>query len=283
MARRPRHRLGRHPEPACAARRPGQADRPARHRHRCGAVGSLRLLRPQRRRRRGRRCAAAGPRRRRAGACATHAGAGTRLGAQGRRPADDGARRPGGRRHAAGLRLRHQLPQQRRAHAGPAADRHRAGGGSGLRDGRPHVDAAVCLCRPAHHRARHGARAARQLAARRVGAAQQLRARELHRRAGHRRRCRPGGLPPAPPARRPRRRAAARHCRQGRLEAAHRAAAAAACRSTGRLAARAGRGLCPLHPQQVPRLRRRLGRLGGRRAGAQDHRRGACQPGGGGP
>jgi nicotinate dehydrogenase subunit B len=48
-----------------------------------------------------------------------------------------------GRRHADGLRLRHQLPEQRRAHAGPAADRHVCRRCAGLRDGRPHR-----RCRP---------------------------------------------------------------------------------------------------------------------------------------
>jgi nicotinate dehydrogenase subunit B len=209
----------------------------------------------------------------RAGARATHAGAGTRLGAQGRRPADDGARRPGRRRHAAGLRLRHQLPEQRRAHAGPAAHRHRAGGGAGLRDGRPHR-----RCRPMRmptsvtvHDMAPILRASwlRGVSALPNSFAHECYIDELAHAAGadpvayrlrHLTDARAASCCAPPPS----------------APAGSRTPSPAAAGPPRRLAARPGLGLCPLRAQQVPGLRRRLVGLGGRRGGAPGHRRGAC-------
>ena len=182
------------------------------------------------------------------------------------------------------LRLRDLLPVERRADAGAAAHAHHRAGGAGLRDGRPHRAPALRVRQPARQGQRHGADRARLVAARRVGAAELLRARVLCRRAGDRRRRRSGRVPAAPPARSARGRAGARDRAEGRLAHAHRPAGERR-RRTGpgrRRAVRPGLRLCALRAQQVARLRRGLGRVGGRRRGQPQDRRGACAPRGGG-
>ena len=202
------------------------------------------------------------------------------MGAQRRRAADGRGRLGGHRRAAAGLGLRDLLPQQRRAHAGAAAHRPRGRHRAGLCHGRPHLRAALPGAEPEGDGQRHAAPPARLLAARGVGPAEFLRPRELCRRAGPRPGRRPAGLPPETSGRPTRGRAAARDRRARRLATPRGAAPAQRRRSHPQ---GPGRGLCPLHPQQVPRFRRGLVGLGGRRGGEQAHGRGARQPRGGGP
>ena len=186
-------RLGRHAEPACAARRPGPADRPARHRHRRGAHGSGRLLRPQRRRRRGRRCRAAraGGRARRC-ACSSRASRsmrGSRKGAAQLMEVRGGLDAEGG---VAAYDFETSYPSNGAPTLALLLTRTVEPVAQAFEMGDRTARAALCLRQPARAGERHGADRARLVAARRVGAAELLRARVVCRRTGHRRRRRPG-------------------------------------------------------------------------------------------